>query len=216
MAGVVTRDRILEEGRKRFFKHGFERVTVDEIASGLGISKKTFYKHFPSKEQLLWEVVGSALNEANSRIEALLGDRDLDFPEKMKGIMVQMGESLSRVGKPLMEDVRTRYPDVWDEFQGFRRARIRLELARLLEEGVRKGYFRKDVDLRVFVLVYANAVTGIVNPDTLSDLPLSASEVFGSIVLILFEGIMTDRARASLSGKAAPKSGSRASGVERK
>jgi len=44
-----VRNRILTEARGLFFRYGFSRVTMDEAAETLGMSKKTLYRHFPSK-----------------------------------------------------------------------------------------------------------------------------------------------------------------------
>jgi AcrR family transcriptional regulator len=48
-----TRERILETVDRLFYRHGLQAVGVDAIASELGISKKTLYRHFPSKDDLI-------------------------------------------------------------------------------------------------------------------------------------------------------------------
>ena len=48
-----TRQRILRVAMTFFLAHGFSRVTMDEIARELGMSKKTLYQHFESKESLM-------------------------------------------------------------------------------------------------------------------------------------------------------------------
>ena len=52
---VAAKDRkkILEHSRRKFHAEGFYKISMDEIAGDLRISKKTIYKHFPSKEELL-------------------------------------------------------------------------------------------------------------------------------------------------------------------
>ena len=61
------RQRIVEAARAHFFSHGFRRVTMDDLAEELGISKKTLYAHFPGK--LVWvagpiQVVGTSVFSA--------------------------------------------------------------------------------------------------------------------------------------------------------
>ena len=51
------RAQILTKAREEFFTHGFSKVTTDELAVALGISKKTLYQHFSSKEELLQAAV---------------------------------------------------------------------------------------------------------------------------------------------------------------
>jgi len=52
-AAAAARRRILAGARRHFFANGFRRVTMDDLAAELGMSKKTLYAHFPSKQHLL-------------------------------------------------------------------------------------------------------------------------------------------------------------------
>jgi AcrR family transcriptional regulator len=48
-----TRDRILKVADRMFYRQGLRAVGVDALASELGMSKKTLYRHFPSKDELV-------------------------------------------------------------------------------------------------------------------------------------------------------------------
>jgi AcrR family transcriptional regulator len=50
---TATRDRILEAVDRLFYRQGLQAVGVDAIAAELGMSKKTLYRHFPSKDELV-------------------------------------------------------------------------------------------------------------------------------------------------------------------
>ena len=54
-----TRQRILQTAYKLFRRSGFFRVGVDEIAAAAGITKRTLYYHFKSKDALLAAVLAS-------------------------------------------------------------------------------------------------------------------------------------------------------------
>lgn len=49
----TIRKRILETAKEFFLEFGYKKVTMDEIADSLGMSKKTLYQYFPSKYELL-------------------------------------------------------------------------------------------------------------------------------------------------------------------
>lgn len=53
----TTRQRIIETAYVLFWKHGFARTSVDEIAAAAQLSKRTLYSHFESKDLLLTEVM---------------------------------------------------------------------------------------------------------------------------------------------------------------
>lgn len=59
--GTATRHRILEEAARLFTEKGYEATSVQELAEALGLSKAALYHHFPSKEEILYEISQEAL-----------------------------------------------------------------------------------------------------------------------------------------------------------
>jgi AcrR family transcriptional regulator len=53
---AATRQRIHDTALRLFQEHGFEAVTVGQIAAGAGVSVPTFYAHFPSKEHVVMQL----------------------------------------------------------------------------------------------------------------------------------------------------------------
>jgi AcrR family transcriptional regulator len=53
----LTRKQILEGAYKLFRRHGYSRVTMDDIAAGAHLTKRTLYHHFNSKDELLSKVL---------------------------------------------------------------------------------------------------------------------------------------------------------------
>ena len=54
---MISKQELLEQSVEKFVKFGSRSFTMDELASELGISKKTIYHHFNSKDQLIFESV---------------------------------------------------------------------------------------------------------------------------------------------------------------
>ncbi|HEY3551031.1 MAG TPA: TetR family transcriptional regulator [Gaiellaceae bacterium] len=61
---VQTRQAIAEAGMGLFVRKGFDRVTVAEIAREAGVSEKTVFNYFPTKEDIFFD-------EVPDRLEAL-------------------------------------------------------------------------------------------------------------------------------------------------
>ena len=49
----MSKDKIVEAARKLFYRYGFKKVSMDEIANEAGVTKRTIYMYFKSKEDLL-------------------------------------------------------------------------------------------------------------------------------------------------------------------
>lgn len=190
-----TKQRILMAARERFLLHGFSKVTTDELTSLLGISKKTLYKYFPSKEALLRGILESFIRETSQRIEDAVQDEALDFVEKLQALLRLLGKQLSRIGRPFMEDLQKSTPELWQEVADFRHEKLLLNFRKLFEEGIRKGKIRSDLDPEFLTMMYSSTIESIINPQMLSTLPVSGSQALTTIIQVYFEGILTDDAR---------------------
>ncbi len=187
--------RILELAREKFFTHGFSKVTMDEIATELGISKKTLYKHFSRKEQLLDEIMDLTLAKIRSGAEEIVCDQRLHFVEKLESFVAFISSNLARLKQPFLSDLQKNAPQVWQRVRAFRKEMIHTRFANLVAEGMQAGTFRTDVNSKLVVLVIFSALDTIINPETLSHLPVTAKEAFDSIIKILFEGLLAEGAK---------------------
>src|SRR5262252_4943057 len=59
-----THERIIQKGLKLFVKHGYDETTLDAIAEAAGISRRTFFYYFRSKEDVLLAAHDSGFREA--------------------------------------------------------------------------------------------------------------------------------------------------------
>ena len=189
------KERILEKAEEMFLQFGYTKTNVGDIATSLGISKKTLYKHFPGKEAILRELVNSIKCQIDSKLCEIWSSENMDYVQKLKEIMNNIGTHTSKLRGPLLEDLRKNIPEVWEEINHLRRKSAEPEFTALINEGVSKEVFRKDIYQRLIVLMYINAIEGIINPEVLSQLPLTADQVYETIIKILFEGILTPEGR---------------------
>lgn len=191
----ATRQRILAAAGQMFFSRGFAKVTVDEIAAGLGISKKTLYQQFSGKEQLLQAVVRGMISDVAAEVEALLGDDGMDFIDQLIGLMRLMTARVSRISKSFADDMQKHAPELWREVEHFRYKKVMANFGRLVRKGQAAGVFRKDLDPELLTVIYAATIQGVVNPQTLARLPYTASQLFQAVGKTMFIGILTERAK---------------------
>jgi len=192
---IEIKDRILNKAYELFTKFGFNKVTMQEISDSMGMSKKTLYKFFEGKEQIIREIIENKKCDIDNYLEKLWTDESLDFVEKISSMMKFIKTQLPNMRGPLFEDLKKNIPEIWTEINESRKKYIREKYSRLLREGIKKGSVRKDLDEEVVMLVYINAIHNILVPEVLSELPLTAEQVFDTIVTTLFMGIFTDEGR---------------------
>ncbi len=189
------KQKILQKAEEMFQKYGFSKVTIEEIASSLNISKKTLYKHFSNKEHILKEMVHQNKCEVDDFIDELMSDKLTPFLEKLKKFMNFIAKISKKIEGTMVHDIMRTHPEIWKDIEQFRENRAYKNLSNLIEEGISNGIFRNDVNTEVVVLAYVSAIHTLINPETLSKLPISADQAFRDILKILFEGLFTTEGR---------------------
>jgi AcrR family transcriptional regulator len=79
-----TRLRILENAYRMFYREGYQRAGVDAVAAAAGITKRTLYNHFPSKDALIAAVLEAQAELAAAEIRSWCGDTS-QSPEQLIG-----------------------------------------------------------------------------------------------------------------------------------
>ena len=67
----MKEEQIIEVARALFHKFGFKKVSMDEIAREAGVTKKTIYRYFDSKEALLKYFIQEEIQNMKSIVEKL-------------------------------------------------------------------------------------------------------------------------------------------------
>lgn len=192
------RNRILDKAREHFLQYGFSTVTMSEIATDLGMSKKTVYTYFSSKEVLAAEMVRSMQAEITSQISALVDNQEMDFMEKVKRILDITAEHHSRLTPHFRMDLQKHAPYVCKCSDDFQQQQIFNVVARVIREGMKKGIFRSDIDEPVITLMFIAAFQSLMKPDALAHIPRPIPRIVEAISKVMFEGILTDEAHKKL------------------
>lgn len=195
MPDIKEKERILETSREKFFEFGFLKVTIDEIAADLRMSKKTLYKFFPSKEDLIKAVVHHMMKRVSNQVDSIV-QSPKPFDQKMTELLAFIGKMWGRAGRQFPIDMKRNFPELWKEIEAFRRERVLTQIQKMFLQGQQERILRQDMNTDLFMLMFLSCVEGILNPTTLSEYPFSMAEAFKGIFKILFEGALTDESRA--------------------
>lgn len=195
-SSTTVRTRILEVARRRFFREGYARVTMDDLARELGMSKKTLYQHFPTKAVLAAAVMEGFRTEMAQSLDRIFEDAALFLPERLARAFAEAARHLRQVGKLFLEDLARFLPDVWADTERFRSEMILRLLGGALREGQAAGLIRTDIPVEVMLRSFLAVVERLITPATLIELPYALPEMIHLIIRLLFEGMLTDTARA--------------------
>ena len=189
-----TGERIIEKAADLFPRLGFSKVTVDELCDELGMSKKTFYRYFTSKDELADAVFKWNISSVKSNLLGIMNEH-VDYTERLYKLCQFISQFLSRMNKAAQQDLIRHRPDLWKRLELYRKQEIFPIFKDMLDEGIKLGMVRNDIQKDLVLLVLASAVEGILTPEVLTTQSFSTEDAFRGIINIFFNGVLTDAAR---------------------
>lgn len=194
------KQRTIKISRDLFFQNGYSAVSIEDIIGKAAISKKTLYRYFVCKDDLLNEVIDNLTIGLSEDINALLLKKDIDFPNKLKSIFTVTALTMSKISVKFSENIRRSEPKAWAKITAYKRDIAQMCFSRLMEEGIEKGHISKDINKEIALLTFLIAVDNLFDPVFLEQLPKeivdkiprSPRETFDAIIKVIYEGILTE------------------------
>ena len=191
-------DKILKVAKALFYTHGYKKVTMDDIAKELKMSKKTIYKYHEGKYAILLELIGVWKRKVSTSIESLLRKEDVPYADKLKGFLILVGTNLSDVSQVFMLDMQRNMPEIWAEITEYKRDAAYNRFLSLIEGGKQAGYIAAEVNTNIVVALYASAIENLLNPVFCAQLPKEVYagfpekplDVFEQILAIILDGVL--------------------------
>jgi AcrR family transcriptional regulator len=188
-AGEDGRARILAAAERLFLEHGFARVTMDDISSALGMSKKTLYRHFQSKEELCGAVLDALFAALDEALRMIVEAEAVPFEERLSRYMAQMTAAFEKARGPLLRDLMREAPALYQRVVDERKAIVRRRTRALFTDGVSVGALRDDVPEHFIVALIMVISEHLMHPDRLAELSMSPPEAFKQAISVLLSGM---------------------------
>ena len=185
--------KIIQVGEEKFFKEGFHKTTMDEVASELRMSKKTIYKFFPSKNDLVKAIAKQFMGNMKSRILPTLNS-DKNAIEKLEELMKILAKASVRISPQMLDDMRRHFPSLWNEIDNFRTEMMFGNLTRVIDQGKVEGLFL-DYPTPIIMNMLVASVRTIVNPEFILNNNFSIIEAARTAFKILIGGITTEKGK---------------------
>ena len=186
--GDLVRFRIVDGARRHFFAHGFRGVSMDDLTSELGMSKKTLYSRFDTKQQLLEAVIDEQFRRVSEECERILAGGGTDFPATLQEFLACIQRYTAEIQPPFLKDMRQEAPQTFQRVERLRRALIERYFGELMRRGRAAGVIRKDIPAALIMEILLAAVQAIVNPVRMEELDLTVKSGCALITKVVLEG----------------------------
>jgi len=190
---MEDQNKIIEYTEEKFFRDGFYKTTMDEIASELKMSKKTIYKFFPSKDELVMAIAKFFMNKMKSQILPALST-DKNAIEKLADLINILAKASEKISTKRMEEIKRHYPGLWIEIDRFRTEMMFGNITKVIDQGKKEGLFI-DYPTNIVMYVLVASVRNIVNPDFILNNNFSIIEAARYAFKIIIGGIVTEKGK---------------------
>ncbi len=193
-------ERILEVAETLVMRQGIRATTLDQVVERLGISKKTLYDYFSSKDALIEAVLDRFLLRIEQQVSQLQATHAADpllaiiatanfAYHTLSGFNPLLFQELPRLAPPLQEKLFARI-----------RTLIHQNLHANLRSGIQHGLFRQDLNLDFIPVWMFYVLTQVIlNPDFAQAVGRSIPEVYAESALLFLYSFTTEKGRQHLT-----------------
>lgn len=145
---MSTKTKILQGAEELIFKYGIKNITMDDIARHLSMSKKTIYKFYKEKDEIVHSLLLASIEDDKCRFKKIY-DNSPNVVAEVFEMMKEMREIFSKVNPIVFFELSKYYPQTWKEFQNFKTGFIQEMIENTLTKGQKDGYIRKDINVKL-------------------------------------------------------------------
>lgn len=184
------KERIVRESLNLFFRRGIRPVTMDDIANHLGISKRTLYEHFPSKDELVFHCVSYkkhfldiCRNHVNQRSKNVI--------ELIFNIIYEFQQVFQKIHPNFFIDLKKYHHHVWVRcYEEYEKKHIE-EIELLIQRGINEELFLPFINTSIVARIFQFQLGGISEETIFQSAEFPPDEIFFNIVVTFLRGIST-------------------------
>ena len=189
---MEVKDRIQEKSAELFRRYGIKSITMDEIATQLGISKKTIYQYFADKEQLVDAVIDEDLRCTREDCELIAARAENAVHENIL-LLDGLLEDLKDLNPAILYDLQKFHPVVYQRFIDHKNTVIREMVEDNMKRGIKEGLFRPDMRIDILTKFRIESIYLTFSYDFLEGTSFGLGELHHELFIHFLFGISTPK-----------------------
>lgn len=185
-----TQKRIVINAIELFLRSGIKSVTMNDIASHLGMSKRTIYENFADKDALISECLLYIFTMRDDFYCQLIKDA-----KNIVDIFVGFVKSGAKFHDDriiaIIEEIKRLYPVIFEGIVIDNRKRNRDVMVALISRGIKEGYIWNDTNVELVTDLFQGQMVIVSGYEPLRSGRYSFVDIFRTLVVVFFRGIMT-------------------------
>lgn len=186
---MISKQQVIETSLELFLDRGC-KITMDEIASECGISKRTLYELFRDKSELLLQSM-SYHEETKSNMTRELYDPETGVLGLFLKIIDQGNEKMITVHFRFLAEVKKYYPVVYRQAVEEIRQKQYTNIRTLVEKGQNEGFFIDGIDVPSFTMIFMSIAKAVEDIMSYNFMDVSKQFVIKRGMVLYLRGIST-------------------------
>ncbi|MCX7863329.1 MAG: TetR/AcrR family transcriptional regulator [Bacteroidales bacterium] len=186
-----------------FMKYGIRNTSMDDVARELGVSKKTLYQWFQSKDELLDKIIDAIIYSIHDKdCDEQLNRDSENAIDVILNVITRLAELGKHVNPIFFWELKKYYPVQAKKLNDFRVKHIREKIIQNLQRGITEGVYRKNINIEIVSFMYVNIIEHF--PDLINSEQLkkySVDTVLREIYLFHLHAIVNEKGRQYLRTK---------------
>jgi len=146
--------RILEDTAKVFWKLGIKSVTMDDVATRLGISKKTLYQYVTDKNDLVDRVLKHLSFVYKCDIDAVRARDKQNAIDELYAVTTTVAGHLQGIHPSIHFDLEKYHPEAFHDMVTNKRQEIYQCMTENMARGIKEGLYREDLNIPMIAKIY--------------------------------------------------------------
>jgi len=196
---MALKQDIIQVAAARMNQVGIRSVSVDDICHELGISKKTFYVHFNSKDALIEALLHINEEKLQSNLNAMVKRKTVVQAMKDWMAIAKTANQSDDETRPMMYDLKKYYPDVVEKHEKAIRTILQQFLVVFLQKGIDEHIFRAEIDVELSAMLFIDVHKSLIYKANKLRLTKERLHQIGKHSMdILLRGVLTPEGFATL------------------
>jgi len=185
---------ILDQVGKLYRRYGIKSVSMDDVATQLGISKKTIYEFFCDKEDLVKQVLLYEHDHRCGFLNAIEGKK-FNAIEELFEVYKMINTMLVEFNPSMEHDIRKYYPNLFLKMREISRKRMYESVYNNLNQGKKEGLYRKDLNSEIIAKLHVFRTENLLDNDMFTHEELTSLKMFHEIFVYHLHGILSPAGR---------------------
>ena len=178
-----------------FMRYGIRSVSMDDLANELSISKKTLYKHFSTKDDLVQATLALEEETNRKKCEEVFKPENNAIDEVL-AIGSYIAEHMKSINPSLIYDLKKYYPKSWAQFMERQHSGVFYQVVYdNIKKGQKQGLYRKRLNIEVITIFYLTRMSSVLDQNTFSLEEFSLSEIYFESLTYHIYGLASQEGR---------------------